>query len=294
MKRTLAVIGVPSSAGARRVGQELAPQWLRQAGLVDRLRATGAQVIDRGDLPQVTFSPDVLNPKQQNLPLVVGVLRQVARLVDDAVRQGTMPIVLGGDCTISLGVLAGLARHFSSLGMIYFDGDLDLNTPETTVSGILDGMVLAHGLGEGIEELSHLGPRHPLLREKDVILFGYSLEAGGIDPPEIERLERSAMAMYPVGSVNQGAAREALRDLESRVDHIFVHFDVDVLDFRDFPAADVPHQPGLTLAAAQDALQVFLSSPKVAGLALTEFNAKRDGDAKLAGRLIKTLALAIP
>src|SRR5262245_47884205 len=100
MNRPLAVIGVPSSAGARGVGQELTPHWLRQAGFVDRLRAAGAQVIDRGDQPQVAFSPDLLNPKQQNLPLVAGVSSQAAQRVEDAVAQGTLPLVLGGDCTI--------------------------------------------------------------------------------------------------------------------------------------------------------------------------------------------------
>jgi len=81
----IALIGVPSSAGARKVGQEQAPQCLRAAGLVQRLQSSGHEVLDLGDLTPATFSPDTQNPKQQNLALVLGVIRQVAEAVDSAI-----------------------------------------------------------------------------------------------------------------------------------------------------------------------------------------------------------------
>lgn len=295
-RKKIALIGVPSSAGARQLGQELTPRFLRLSGLVERLHSAGHDVVDLGDLTPVSFSPDPQNPKQQNLSRVLSVLRQVAGAVDLAVANRAWPLVIGGDCTVTIGVLAGLGKHFANLGMIYFDGDLDLNTPETTTSGIFDGMALAHILGGGVDELNHLGSHYPLLEQRKVALFGYSVEAGGIDPVEVKLLQDTLMAQYPLESINgrvQTAAAQALRELESKAEHILVHFDVDVVDFDDFPAADFPHKPGLSLLKANEALAVFLASPKAAGLVLTEFNAKRDSDTKLAQRLIDTIVGAL-
>jgi arginase len=209
----IALIGVPSSAGARKVGQEQAPQSLRTAGLVQQLQSAGLEVIDLGDLTQVTFTPDRENPRQQNLGLVLDVVKQVSDAVDTAIANRSRPLVIGGDCTITIGVLAALTKHFPDLGMVYVDGDVDLNTPATTMSGIFDGMVLAHILGQGAEELSNIGPRHPLLEEQNITLFGYSEEAGGIDPVEIERLQNTRMAKYPLSDIKAEVQVNAVRAL---------------------------------------------------------------------------------
>lgn len=291
----IALIGAPSSAGARLVGQEQAPQRLREAGLLQHLRSDGHDVVDLGDLAQVTFAPDLKHPKQQNLSLVVNVLEQVAGRVESALADGAWPLVIGGDCTVTIGVLAAMTKHFPRLGLLYLDGDLDLNTPETTFTGILDGMVLAHILGNGAEELSRFGGRYPLLEEQDIALFGYSKEAGGVDPVEIELLRDSQMAKFPMEEVRddvRDAATQALRDLEQRVDHILVHFDVDVVDVADFPAVDVPHDPGLGLLQVQEALSIFLGSRKSVGLVVTEFNPSRDNDGTLAMKLIDVIRAA--
>ena len=292
----IALIGVPSSAGARKAGQEQAPQYLRAAGLVQRLQSSGHEVLDLGDLTPATFSPDTQNPKQQNLALVLGVIRQVADAVDLAIANRAWPLVIGGDCTITIGVLAALSKHFDGLGMTYLDGDVDLNTPATTFSGIFDGMVLAHILGQGADELSHFGSRYPLLEEQNITLFGYSAEAGGLDPVEIELLQDTRMAKYPLEEIKDGvrtAAARALSDLESRAENILVHFDVDVVDFDDFPAVDVPHKPGLSLLQAEEALGVFLGSRKSMGLVVTEFNAGMDSDGNLARQLSDTIETAV-
>jgi arginase len=296
VKRSIALVGVPSSAGARRRGQELAPARLRRAGLVEQLRTAGCEVIDCGDLSTISFTPDEQNPRHQNLPLVRAVLTGVVEAVDQALAHYALPLVIGGDCTITIGVLAGLSRRFPSLGMMYLDGDIDLNTPRTTTSGILDGMGLAHITGKGAKELTHLGTGYPLLLEPNITLFGYCIEAGGIDPLELDLLDRSAMRTFPAdvirGKVQTVAAR-AIGELEDRVDHVLIHFDVDVIDFDDFPAADVPHRGGLSFEEATSALTVFLASPKVVGLTLTEFNADRDPDGILAARLVTAVVAAI-
>lgn len=145
----VAVIGVPSSAGAHNPGQELAPQWLRRAGLIERLNTACSEVVDLGDLPKVSFRPDPGNPRQQNLDRVCRVAQQTAERVSQALALGAKFLVIGGDCTITLGVLAAVLRQSASVGMLYFDGDIDLNTPADSPSGIFDGMGMAHILGEG-------------------------------------------------------------------------------------------------------------------------------------------------
>ena len=289
----LALIGIPSSAGARRTGLEGGPAALRAAGLLERLRANGLDVADFGDLPTVSFRPDPEHPRQQNVPLVENVARQAADRVDQALATRRLPLVLGGDCSLSLGVVAGLLRHQSRLGLLYFDGDVDLNTPETTPSGVFDGMVLAYLLGRGVPRLARIGSRHPLLSEKDITLFGYDVASGWIDPPELEALEGSHMSKYPLAQIRAdttAAAKEALLDLENRSDAILVHFDVDVMDF---PATDVPHPGGLETKSAFEALKVFVAAPTCAAVVVTELNAERDPDGSHAACLVDGLVDAL-
>jgi arginase len=288
----IAVIGAPSSAGARRVGQEGAPQSFRGAGLIESLRAAGLDVIDAGDLDQVTFRPDPENARQQNLPLVRDVAARLAERVSLAFQHNAKPIGLGGDCTITLGVLAGMIRHLPELGLIYFDGDVDLNTPETTSSGIFDGMVMSHIIGEGANALTHIGPRYPLMPEENIVLFGYNSEAGWMDAAEVQRLEECSMMKYPVTKIHgrtREAAAEALATLEARAPQILIHFDVDVIDAGDFPAADVLHTGGLAFNEAMNVLKILASSSSFAGLIITEFNSARDPEGTLARRLVKAV-----
>ncbi len=290
--RKIGIIGVPSSAGARRTGQERAPQAFRQAGFIEHLQSAGLEVIDFGDPPEVLFQPDQQHPKAQNLQLVVDVAKRVANQVEGAVRDNALPIVLGGDCTITLGVVAGLISHAPNLGLMYFDGDLDLNTPDSTPSGIFDGMVMAHMTGKGVDSLARVG-RYPLMAEEDIVLFGYNTEAGAIDAVEIEVLQQCRMMKYPVSQIRGKAkesAREALSQLENKAASILVHFDVDVIDFDDFPAGDVPHYHGLSFDEAISALDVFLASPKFVALVITEFNVDRDRDGTLAVRFVDAVA----
>lgn len=289
---SLAVIGVPSSAGGRRTGQEGAPSAFRAAGLLEELRAIGFDVADLGDLPTVSFRPDPEHPRQQNVDLVRDVARQVADRVDRALASARMPLVLGGDCSVGLGVIAGVLRHHSSLGLVYFDADLDLNTPETTPSGILDGMVLAHVLGRGVPELVEIGPRRPLLSDEDVVVFGFDEESESIDPPELTALKSSPISRYPLSRVRAdptAAATSALLHLENRCSAMVVHFDVDVTDL---PAVDVPHPRGLGLDSAFDALRIFLAAPNCTSLVVTELNAELDPDQSHVRRLVRGLGLA--
>jgi arginase len=277
-------------------GQERAPALFRQERLVERLRSSRIEVIDLGDLPKVAFRPDPRNPKCQNLEQVRDVALRVAEAVSWAAQARAKPLVLGGDCTITLGVLSGLLRHLPDLGLMYVDGDVDLNTPADTPSGILDGMGMAHIIGKGADALTRLGPRYPLMPQEDIVLFGYNADAGSIDASELEHLKNCSMVRYAAKQIRDdvpGVSREALERLESRVACVLVHFDVDVIDYADFPVADVPHRNGLTFSQALAALRVFVSSPRFAGLVITEFNADRSAAGIHAERLVAAVTEAL-
>ena len=295
MRARIGLLGVPTSAGAHGPGQEKAPAHLRGLGLLDRLRAAGVDVEDLGDLPLVRFQPDREHPRQQSLDRVVEVARRVAGKVEAALDGGLTPFVVGGDCTILLGVLAALTRQVGNPGLVYFDGDADLKTPGTGHSGIFDSMGMAHVIGEGAAELSHIGERFPLLPQRNIALFGF--HPYEVEQREAEHLSTLDFLRYPVtelGRDPRAKAQEAVRQIEDRADRIIVHFDVDVIDAADFPLADWPHYEALTLAHAIQCLQVFMSSPKFGGLVLTEVNPDHDPDGRLSDLLMDGLVEAWP
>src|SRR5215470_7849180 len=146
-----AMIGVPSSAGAHHAGQDRAPAALRAAGLVDRLRSAGVAISDAGDLPVTPFAVDHDHPTARNLAAVVTVARQVAGAVASQLDAGRLPLVAGGDCTITL-------------GLVYAAGDADLSTPHSAGSGLFDSMGVPHMLANGAAELAGLDGPPPLLQ----------------------------------------------------------------------------------------------------------------------------------
>jgi len=295
MKRTIALIGVPSSAGAHWPGQEKTPQYLRRAGLVGGLESVGIEVIDYGDLPLVRFRPDREHRDQQNLEAVVEICQRVAEQIELSLTDNAKLLVIGGDCTIGLGVLAGLLRCHEDLSLLYFDGHVDLNTPITSSSGILDSMGVAHMIGEQgtVAKLSHIGPRFPMMGVENIVLFGFN-------PQEINAAERDLLAgkrfqQYPVFEIRSGpmqAAVKALEYLEKQGKRFLVHLDVDVIDFTDFPVADVPQfSEGLSFQDVLTCLATFSASPNFCGMTITEFNPDHaDEEGVLATTFIAGLA----
>ena len=136
MNSQLALIGAPTSAGAYAPGQEKAPAVFRAHGIVQAIRRAGWEVRDAGDVAGFRWQPDPLRPKAMNLEAVVGVAQRVADRVADALHAGEMALVLGGDCTIELGSLAGALRESRSVGLIYIDLDTDLNLATLTIAEV--------------------------------------------------------------------------------------------------------------------------------------------------------------
>jgi arginase len=276
MARSLGVLGVPTSAGAFAPGQEWAPPALRDAGLLDVLRSRGADVRDHGDRDVWRWRPDREHPRAQNLPKVVEIVRDTAERVRSAAVAGEITVVLGGDCTVGIGTVAGWVGLGERVGLIYFDAHADLNVPSSVAEGALDWMGMAHMLAqpEAIPELAAAFPHTPLLDPADVLLFGW--DPGQATDFEREVIVRRGISSVPVAEVAgdpEGAAARAAAAVEERCDRLLVHFDVDVIDFTDMPLSEnTGRNEGLAYADAMRALDVLLASPKLAALTITELN----------------------
>ena len=284
--RRVSILGVPSSAGSHNPGQEKAPAAWRAAGLADGLRQAGLDVEDRGDLPAAPFRPGAPVDGLRDVERVVTVAQQVAGEVAAILTSGRLPLVLGGDCTITLGVLAG----FGEAGLVYFDGDADLGTPERSESAVADTMGMTHLLGGGSPRLAGLGSRRPLLRPEQVVLFGFS--PAELDTYEWTELVSRHLYAAPAPAVRAdpaGQARAARAYLERRAATYLVHLDVDVLHTGLFPVANFPHFAGLTLEEVSAGLCEFTGGEKFGGLVITEVNPDHDPD----GQLIRTLARVV-
>jgi len=288
--RRVSVLGVPTSAGSHNPGQEKAPAAWRAAGLVDELRAAGLDVADRGDLPAAPYRPVEPAGGLRDADRVADVAQRVAAEVAAIRAAGRLPLVLGGDCTITLGALDG----FGAGGLVYFDGDADLNTPERSDSAVADTMGMTHMLGGGSPRLARLGTRFPLLQPGQVVLFGF-------DPAELDTFEWTELAsrhLYaaPAPAVRAdpaGQARRARAYLDRRAGAYLVHLDVDVLHTGLFPLANFPHFAGLTLEEAGTCLNEFTSGEKFGGLVITEVNPDHDPSGQLLATLARTVAGAL-
>ncbi len=168
MARPLGIIGVPSSAGSYAPGQEHAPRALRDIGLLPQLEAAGFALIDHGDAPVWRWSPDRESPRAQNAAAVADCAAATAERVRIALAAGDWPLVLGGDCTVGVGTLAGHLPSDDRVGLVYLDLHADLNTPDTVIDGALDWMGVAHLLGEAERDarIARLRALHAAARER--------------------------------------------------------------------------------------------------------------------------------
>jgi arginase len=294
----IGIIGVPTSAGAFAPGQEKAPGALRDARLVDLLREAGLDVRDHGDREPWRWRPDRENPNAQNIGTVVEIVEDTARRVAEATGAGEDTVVLGGDCTVGIGTVAGHVATGERVGLVYFDLHADLNVPDSVPPGALDWMGVAHMLGESgaRPELVRVGPSAPLLEPERLVLVGWGPEEA--QPGERETIERERIEAVTVDEVRadpEGAAARALEGIQGRVDRLVIHFDVDVIDFTDTPLSENPgRNEGVAYDDAMRALAVLLGASSFAGLTVTELNPDHaEEGAGSIDRLARDLARAL-
>ncbi|HYL65427.1 MAG TPA: arginase family protein [Candidatus Methylomirabilis sp.] len=291
--KKIALIGAPSSAAAFMAGSEKAPAALRAAGLAERLQNAGFEVADHGDCAPRLFADDEDHKRARNLSEIVAGLNDLKARAELAIKSGALVLVLGGDCAQVMGLLAGAHRYYKHVNLLWFDRDADLNTPASTPSGRIDGMVVAHIIGKGAPELVRFWGEAPLVREPDVTLFG--LER--LDPPEQEFLGRSPMRrMYLADVQRKGggpAARDGLAYVHADAREFVLHLDTDVISDQEFPPVNVPGTGGLSLADARAALAEFAVHKNLLGLDVAQYNPDKDPDGSGAKKLVDVLVEAL-
>ena len=292
MPGRLDIVGAPSSAGAYAPGQERAPQAYRDAGLITLLEEGGIAVTDRGDVPAFRWRIDAEHPRAMNADAAARVAEAVADEVAAAMSDGAGVLVLGGDCTIELGTVAGATRATPDVGLVYIDYDTDMNTPASVEDGALDWMGVAHmlALPDTVPALAGVGPRTPMLRPDQVHLF-----ANGSSTPfersTIEQLGSSEIGLAQVKADPAGTARRVVDGWAQRFERLLVHVDVDVLDFLDFPIAEETRRyPGLRFEQLVAALRELVAAPNWTTLTICEVNPDHDPDGSSMRRLSGALA----
>jgi arginase len=283
--KKIALIGAPTSAAALRGGHEKAPAALRAAGLVERLREAGFEVADLGDALQQVFQSDDEHPRARNVAALVKSLNDLRPRVEAAVKTGALPLIIGGDCSVALATIAGARRYYKQVNLVYIDADADLNIPASTPSGIVDGMVVSHIVGRGAPELVRFWGEPPLVREADVVLFGYHR----LDHPEEAALARSPMRRFRAEDVRRmgasAAARSAVQQLHAGKQEFVLHFDVDAISADEFPATNYAGG-SLSLNEIREALKVFAAEPNVVAFEITTYNPDLDTNGAYAKTLI--------
>jgi arginase len=287
--KKIALIGAPSSAAAFFPGSEKAPAALRAAGIIERLKDAGFEVNDLGDCAPRLFADDEEHRRARNLKEIVAGLNDLKLRAEVAVKSGALVLVLGGDCAQVIGLLAGARRYYKHLNLLWFDRDADLNTPATTPSGRIDGMVAAHIIGKGSPELVRFFGESALVREPDVTLYGIVR----LDPPEEEFLNSSPMRrMLATDIQSKGAAKaaqSALSQMHADTREFVLHLDTDVIAQEEFSGVNVPGSGGLGLQDVRASLTEFLKSKNLVGLDVAQYNPDRDADGSGAKKLIDLL-----
>src|SRR6266446_8975353 len=291
--KKIALIGACSSAAAFLPGTEKAPQAIRAAGLVEKLKNIGYEVNDLGNCPPRLFADDEEHRRARNLPAIVAGLNDLKVHAEVAIKSGALVLVLGGDCAQVIGLLTGARRYYKHLNLFWMDRDADLNTPASTPSGRIDGMVVASIIGRGAPELVRFWGETPLVREPDVLLFG--LER--VDPPEQDFLSKSPLRyVYAADVQKKGAAaatRDALAHLHAELREFILHVDTDIIAQEEFPAVNVPGSGGLTFDDVRQSLREVLSQKTLLGLDVAQYNPDRDPDGSGAQKLVELLVDAL-
>jgi arginase len=293
--RAISIIGVPSSAGSYAAGQEQAPTALRSAGLIDSLIEAGLEVHDEGDLPLQIWRPDRFNLRAQNVGQVTESIHELIERLIPPLARGDLLLVLGGNCTVALGVVAALSRVSSDpVAVLYVDRNYDINTPQSTTDGALDWMGMAHALslpGSLDVLVDVLGPR-PLLEPSQVAWLGIDDRfATEWERAESRRLELHVVSSDAFADDPVSSALDCLEYLPRGPSA--VHLDVDVLDFTDAPLAENTdgRNSGPTLDQAAVALRIAAQDERFRSLSIGELNPTRSaGDPDAIPRFVHSLA----
>ena len=271
-KTTIAIIGAALDLGAGRRGVDMGPSAIRYAGLDARLSELGLGIVDWGNVEtavaEATSSGD---PSARFLPEIKEACERVARRVAGAAREGRVPVVLGGDHSVALGTLGGLASARGPGGVLWLDAHGDLNTPETSPSGNVHGMPLAAALGRaGPDFGSDVWPM-PALDPERVVLVGVR----SLDEGERSLVHETGIGVYTMTELDRRGVEAVVREALERVEGAaFVHvsLDMDVVDPDVAPGVGTPVRGGLSYREAHLAMELVAESGLLGSLEIVEVN----------------------
>lgn len=282
------IVEAPSILGLSPTGVEDLPAALEAAGLTTGLKAEPA-----GRVEPPPYNPErdpetlLLNPEGLRIYAL-----ELAEAVSRVLQRGRFPVVLGGDCSNLLGVTLAL-RRMGRYGLFFIDGHADFYQPEAEPTGEVASMDLAIVSGRGPEILTNLAGLKPLVRDEDIVAFGYrdaeqQREYGSQD------IQETAIHTFPLDQVRAaGVASAARRALDAlRIDQLagfWIHLDADVLDDAIMPAVDYRLPGGLSWEDLTALLKILMESGAAVGLNIGIFNPRLDPDGSISRRLVTAL-----
>jgi len=277
MAHKIRIIGVPMDLGQSRRGVDMGPSALRVAGLQTRLKQLGHTVEDIGNI-------NVKQPEEQHfgekrakyLNEIAEICRSLSEIVQKTIEDGFVPLVLGGDHSIAIGVMSGLSNHFRKLsrkiGYVWLDAHGDMNTPESSPSGNVHGMPLASVMGYGAPELVELLGYKPKVEPRNVVLVGVR----ELDPKERRLMKDSGVHVFTMRDIDERGMREvmseALRFASDYTEGIAVSLDMDFVDPSDAPGVGTPVRGGVTYREAHLAMEMIADSETMVSLEVVEIN----------------------
>jgi arginase len=267
----ISILGAPLDLGAARRGVDMGPSAIRYAGLEERLKSLGIDVVDCGnvmaELPEVA---SVRDETARYLPAILATCAQIARGVAAIAEEGRMPLVFGGDHSIAMGTLAGLEKVFGDGGVLWVDAHGDLNRPETSPTGNVHGMPLAAAIGAcGFSLDGFSGP--PWVDPSRVALVGIR----ALDPGEKRLVQEKGLRVFTVADIDRRGMAEVMREaIEVVGGPGFVHLslDLDVCDPEIAPGVGTPIRGGLSYREAHLAMELVAEAEILSSIEVVEVN----------------------
>ncbi len=275
--QALQIIGVPLDLGASRRGTDTGPSALRIAGLGASLKRIGYNVTREEDIPvpaMETRLPESIRArfKHEILEVCTSLCNRVKKVMDD----NEIPLVIGGDHSIAMGTVSGVSSHFreqdKTLGLVWFDAHGDMNTPESSPSGNIHGMPLAHLLGKGDPDLAGIGGFVGKVKPENVALVGIR----DIDQREVNLIRESGIATFTMRDIDERGmaqiAREVLAVVDKGTDGFHVSFDVDGCDPEVIPGSGTLVPGGISFREAHLLLEYFADTRHMVSMEVVELN----------------------
>ena len=294
-KPIIELIGAPQDLGQIHRGVDMGPSAVRIAGVIPRLESLGFQVIDRGNIVCATMATaQEGDPTARYLEAVVGASEGLAAAVESAVRAGHFPLVIGGDHSVAIGTMGGVAAVEPRQGLLWIDAHADFNTPETSPSGNIHGMPVAAILGQGPGPLADVAGVRPKALEDHTVIIGLR----SVDRKEAERLRQSNITFFSMHDVDlqgiQAIVDRAIAVLTAGgVDRVHLSFDADAIDPRHAPGTGTPVLGGFTYRESHLMMELLAEADIITSAEFTEVNPildDRNRTAELIVELIGSLA----